>query len=92
MGRGLPGEEEKRSALSSARSVGPAPARAQGEHPLLSKPRSRCELISASPSIPYAATASSADVAPSYSTALRIIKHIEPHQSCDWLISKELTN
>lgn len=34
----------------------------------------------------------STDVAPSYSATLRIIKHIEPYRSCDWLISKELTN
>lgn len=75
MVRGLP-EGEKMTALSVAQSEGPAPA--QGQCPVLSQPRSRWEPIAASRSVPCAAPASSADVAPSYSVALRIIKHIEP--------------
>lgn len=64
--------------------------------PMVSVPPSPGCAVSASqrphPSLHPLHSSRSADVAPSYSAALRIIKHIEPYRSCDWLISKELTN
>lgn len=93
MVRGLPREEEKMTALSLGLPEGPALARVQSECPLLSL---RAPFpLGAHPSLPVDPLRGYrvlADVAPGYSTALRIIKHIEQHQSCDWLISKELTN
>lgn len=91
VGRGLPGEEEERTALSVAQSEGPARAHAQGERLVLPKPCSGCELISL-PINPQCSYRFLCRRCLQLFNTLRIIKHIEQHQSCDWLISKELTN